>query len=230
MYKPVYADHRMIAFKENDEGIKPWFLQKGLREYLLCLSCEGHLNKLYERPHVPTWESLCLRKEQPSLKISYGVTEQGTEFADIEGVDYASFKLLLLSILWRASIASRREYSSVTLGPYEEKIRQMLLERNPGPQMLFPCIVTLLKSPVRLIAPPAKGRYAGHTTYQFIITNVALWFFISNRTEQEPMLEAALMENGSFQALVSEPEEIPVYNNTMQWLRRTKASLPVRRN
>ena len=225
MYKPVHSDHRMISFKENEDGFKPSFHQKGLREYLLCLSCEEHLNKFYERPHVSTWESLCLRKEQPSLKISYGVTEQGTEFADVEGVDYSSFKLLLLSILWRAGIASRREYLSVTLGPYEEKIRQMLLERNPGPQMLFPCIMILLKSLVRLIAPPAKGRYAGHTTYQFIITNVALWFFISNRTEQEPILEGALKENGSFQALVSEPEEIPAYNNAMQWLRRTKASL-----
>jgi len=226
MNKPVYAaDHKMIGFKENDSGVKSYRPQKGLYERLLCVSCEGHLNKFYEHPHISTWEALCRWQEQSSLRISYGVSEKGTEFADVEGVDYSSFKLLLLSILWRASIAKRREYRSVTLGPYEEKIRQMLLERNPGPQMLFPCIVTLLKSPVRLIAEPAKGRYAGHTTYQFIITNVSLWFFISNRTEQEPMLEVALKEDGSFQALVSEPEEIPVYNSTMQWLRRTKASL-----
>ena len=225
MYKPVYADHRMIGFKKNDSGVKPWFHQKGFREHLLCVSCEGHLNKFYEHPHVSTWEALCRWQEQSSLKISYGVSDQGMEFADVEGVDYSSFKLLLLSILWRASRATRREYRSVTLGPYEEKIRQMLLQGNPGPQKLFPCVVTLLKKPVRLITGPAKGRYAGHTTYQFIVTNVVLWFFISNRTEQEAMLGRALKEDGSFQALVSEPEEIPVYNKTMQWLRRTKASL-----
>src|SRR5436305_2695857 len=77
MYKPVYAaDHRMIGFKENDSGVKSYHPQKGLYERLLCVSCEGHLNKFYEHPHISAWEALCRWQEQSSLRISYGVSEE----------------------------------------------------------------------------------------------------------------------------------------------------------
>ena len=76
-----------------------------------------------------------------------------------------------------------------------------------------------------MISPPALGKYNGHTTYQFILTDVVLWFFISNRTHQLPMLEVALQEDGSFEALLSEPEDVPIYNVTMQGLRGIKASI-----
>jgi hypothetical protein len=225
MYKPVYAERQMIGFKKGHVGVKPQVYQKGLREYLLCGDCEAFLNNSYERPNVRTWEALVHREESGGVAFAYGTTPQGTELVDVRGVDYPSFKLLLLSILWRAGVAKRQEYEAVTLGPYEEKIRHMLLSRDPGPSLLLPCVVTLLKRPVRLISPPARGKYAGHTTYQFILTSIALWFFISNRTHREPMLEAVLKEDGSFQALFSEPEELPVYNETMRWIRRTKALL-----
>jgi len=220
MYKPVYSERQMIGFKKGH----PRVYQKGLREYLLCGDCEAFLNDSYERPNVRTWEALVHREEGGGVAFAYGTTPQGTEFVDVRGVDYLSFKLLLLSILWRAGVAKGQEYDAVTLGPYEEKIRHMLLSRDPGSSLRLPCVVTLLKRPVRLISPPARGKYAGHTTYQFILTSVALWFFISNQTHREPMLEAVLKEDGSFQALFSEPEELPVYNEAMRWLRRTKAS------
>jgi hypothetical protein len=220
MYKPVYLDHRMVGFKEGKEGTKETFHQKGLREYLLCDSCEGHLNTSYECPNVAVWEALVNRSEHPGLDITYG-----TEVANVTGVDYARFKLLLLSILWRASVARRREYSAVRLGPYEDSIRQMLIAKDPGPPSLFPCVMTLLKRPVRMISPPAMVKYLGHTTYQFMLTDVVLWFFVSNRAHQLPMLEVALQEDGSFEALLSEPEDMPIYNATMQGLRSIKTSI-----
>ena len=229
MYKPVYAKRQMIGFKEYNFGFKPRVYQKGLREYLLCKACEAYLNNSYERPNVRTWEALVHREAVGGVSFVYGVTPQATEFVDVQGIDYSSFKLLLLSILWRASVAKRQEYAAVTLGPYEEKIRQMLLDKDPGPSLFLPCVLTLLKSPVRMISPPARGKYAGHTTYEFLLTSVALWFFISNRTYSEPMLESVLKEDGSLQALLSEPEELPVYNETVRWLRKTKTALSGRK-
>jgi hypothetical protein len=225
MYKSLYLERQMIGFKESREGIKETVHQKGLREYLLCDSCEGHLNKSYEHPNVAIWEALANRSELLGLAVAYETTQQGAESAKVTGVDYAKFKLLLLSILWRASVAKRREYSAVRLGPYENTLRQMLIDEAPGPPLLFPCILTLLKRPVRMISRPAMGKYLGHTTYQFILTNVVLWFFISNRTHELPMLTAAVQEDGSFEALFSEPEDVPIYNLTMQGLRDIKASI-----
>jgi len=44
----------------------------------------------------------------------------------IRDIDTEKFKLFLLSVLWRASISGREEFERVTLGPYEERIKEVL--------------------------------------------------------------------------------------------------------
>src|SRR4051794_1511341 len=131
---------------------------------------------------LPFGRHLLKGKSQGGLSLTYSITRSGTETVDVAGVDYTSFKLLLLSILWRASVAKRSEYRAVALGSHEESIRLMLLERNPGPQLLYPCVLTLLKPPVRLISAPGKGSFRVHTTYQLILTSLVLWYFVSPHT------------------------------------------------
>jgi hypothetical protein len=206
IYGPVYDKHRAIGFKTTIKGVKPITHQKGLREFMLCGECEKHLNDSYERPNAPVWKALVEGKSQGGLSLTYNVTRSGTETVDVAGVDYASFKLLLLSILWRASVAKRSEYRAVDLGSHEEPIRLMLLERDPGPQLLYPCVLTLLKPPVRLISAPGRVIFGVHTTCQFILTSLATWYFVSPYTAKESMLEVAINERGEFQALVSKPE------------------------
>lgn len=229
MYAPLYHERRMSGFKKGPSGVRPTYLQKGYREHLLCGDCEAHFNDAYERPNVETWRMLVAREGNERISFSFGITAQGTEFVNVRGIDYSSFKLLLLSVLWRAGVAQRPEYAAVKLGPYEETIREMLLQETPGPPLLLPCIMTFLKAPRRLISPPARGKSAGHTTYQFILTNIVLCFFISNHTAGEWMLGVTLNEDGAFQALVTEPEELPVYSKTMEFLRGAKASKARRR-
>src|SRR5439155_837633 len=67
--------------------------------------------------------------------------EQGA----ITGLDYRPFKLCLLSILWRASIAKQALFSHVQLGSkHERTIRQMLIEDDPGPEDLYPIAADVL--------------------------------------------------------------------------------------
>ncbi|HEX6901264.1 MAG TPA: hypothetical protein VF789_16185 [Thermoanaerobaculia bacterium] len=223
MYGPVYKDHRMVGFARSGGTLKPKTYQMGFREPLLCRRCDQFLNHSYEQPNVTTWRALIEGGDRPGLSRSSNITREGTIYINIKGVDYASFKLLLLSILWRASIAEREEYASVHLGSHEESIRKMLLAQDPGPQLLYPCVLTLLNRPVRLMSPVVPGRYGMHSTYQVIITSAVLWFFISPFTHSEPMLETAVDESGSLQALVAKPEELPVFIETMARIAQIKA-------
>lgn len=45
--------------------------------------------------------------------------------------DYARLKLFVLSILWRASVSKKAEFSKVSLGPHEEIFRKMILDHQP---------------------------------------------------------------------------------------------------
>jgi hypothetical protein len=53
-------------------------------------------------------------------------------FTEINGLDYAMFKLFHLSVLWRAGVSTREEFRNVKLGSHEDVIRQMLLRDDPG--------------------------------------------------------------------------------------------------
>ena len=161
MYKPVYLEHRMIGFKESKEGTKEVVHQKGLREYLLCDSCEGHLNTSYECPNVAVWEPLCSRGTYPGLVVTHRTTGQGTEIANVTGVDYAKLKLLLLSILWRASVSKRREYSAVpvlALGNFDGLHRGHMkiidrVRRRAGERGGTPAAMTFDPHPSRVLRP-----------------------------------------------------------------------------
>jgi hypothetical protein len=58
-------------------------------------------------------------------------------FYSIPEYDYMTLKLCVLSILWRMSITRQEEYKGVSLGPYENDIRTMLLAKDPGSPDLF---------------------------------------------------------------------------------------------
>src|SRR5262245_58719306 len=89
-YKPMYDEkHRMIAFKADEpEGYH--FEQKGLRSYILCDECEGFVNDNFEKPFLAAWQNTRLQGFNPNIPNAYTT------------VDYATFKLFHLSVLWRA--------------------------------------------------------------------------------------------------------------------------------
>jgi hypothetical protein len=50
----------------------------------------------------------------------------------IEQVDYYKLKLFFISLLWRASISDRDYFHHIDTGPFEEILREMIHEKNPG--------------------------------------------------------------------------------------------------
>ncbi|MBI5190511.1 MAG: hypothetical protein HZA22_07535 [Nitrospirae bacterium] len=104
-------------------------IQKGLREYLLCSVCEGKLSA-YEKY---AYENV--------LKKLLEYTFSMEEYLYFEDVDYRRFKLFLLSVLWRAGITSIPTFQSVSLGPHEGKLRDMILKENPGEEGEYPCLL-----------------------------------------------------------------------------------------
>lgn len=127
MYKPAYDEKHRLAVVNAKTGRRP-VIQKGLREPLLCSDCEGFLNTRYEQPFNRVWyESDLIPPLQPD-----------EESILITGLDYTTFKLLHLSVLWRAGVARRAEFAPVRLGPHAETLREMLRRGEPGAPDEYP--------------------------------------------------------------------------------------------
>ena len=52
-------------------------------------------------------------------------------------VEYEPFKLFHLSVLFRASVSTLPTFADVSLGPHEERLRNLLLARRAGPEDQF---------------------------------------------------------------------------------------------
>jgi hypothetical protein len=100
----------------------------------------------------------------------------------IKSYDYKIFKLFVLSLLWRASVSNRDSFALAKLGPYEDKLRLILLNKIDTPVYNFPCLIyqTYLND------KPADGVFMEihskktitdeKTVYQFVADG--LFFFI----------------------------------------------------
>ncbi|NOX36713.1 MAG: hypothetical protein GXO78_04170 [Calditrichaeota bacterium] len=187
-YKPMYDEKHRFNVIPLSEGQKLHFKQKGLREKLLCEDCEVQLS-VYEK-YVRS--------------VFYGGTgiyiTNGNPLK-IEGIDYKKFKLFQLSLLYRAAVSSLDFFQNVALGPHLIKIRNMLLNENPGNKLDYPCFMVMIlmegnKILDGLIYPPQMMRVDAHRVYRFILGGCFWIYFVSSHTNQVVYTEFILDESG----------------------------------
>ena len=176
LYKDLYdSKNRILSVQGTLGKNKTSYIQKGIRENLLCENCENKLSK---------WEGYVARKFRKIKDAEVRRTKiPNLGLILIEDSDYSNVKLFQLSILWRASISKDKLFSEVILGKYEEKIRQMLLSESPGSQDFIPCSIFSVKRDSEYkfegIFPPKKTKVGPSTNYTFYISAWIFNFYVS---------------------------------------------------
>lgn len=155
LFKSLYdPKHRALKLL-SDKSKK--FIQKGLRDSLLCKKCEGHIARYIETPFDKQWGSILPSyHSDPLLKLT--------------GLDYTVTKLMILTNLWRAHCSDKKDWKNVKLGPYADKIAKMIQNVHPGNEKEFPIWGELIVDDdnfVRcdIITPFSKSRPNGHYIY-----------------------------------------------------------------
>lgn len=180
-YKHVYDDkHRFLQLSSHSAEVDPKVYQKGLVEPLLCSSCETMRSR---------WEKYVSRffYAGPDDDVGLSFARHG-DHVIVEGVDYESFKLFQMSVLWMSSISGLNAFSSVRLGPHEERLRKMLLSGDPVNPQQYGCIVSLLleneRKPVdQIIMAPEPFRFANHRWYRFVFSFAVWAYVVSSHTK-----------------------------------------------
>ena len=189
IYKPLYDElHRFHALSDDKQKNNRQ-LQKGVRDMLLCSDCETLLSK-YER-----YASSIFNGNKSVFMEKKG------NLIFVKGLNYKEFKLFSLSILWRAGISQLHMFSQVQLGHHEEKLRQMILNDDPGCSQDYPFFISPLlhegKEQPSLIVSPTWTRIDGHYSYRFVFGGMAWIFVVSNHNLPDPLQKAVLSKNGN---------------------------------
>jgi len=201
LYKSVYDEkNRMLMISDNSETSNIPY-QKGLRERLLCKNCESKLSKYEKYAKESMYGGIVIKVR----KVNFGL-----EII----VDYKSFKIFQMSILWRASISSHDFFANVSLGyPHEERMRKMIYEENPGRQYEYGCLVITsfkyIEKIQKFITMPEKFHYMGHWAYRFVMGGVLWIYFVSSHSKKLPHNEIFLTENGLFRVFNNQSRVIP---------------------
>jgi hypothetical protein len=199
-YGPIYDEkHKIMAF-EPLAPEKPWKIQKGLRELLLCRDCERSLNHSYEQRFKEYWFD-----QRPLAEL------EARDEAILTVPDPGRFKLFHLSVLLRADLASHRQWSEVNLGErHRSRLIEMVRSEDPGEAYEYPIVCCgIRRSPKDpsiwwdLVAPPNPGRMDGMRFYQFTFGGCGWMYYVSSH--RLPLVETvALRPDGTMPVIKRE--------------------------
>ena len=175
VYRPTYdATHTAILLDLNHGRRSK--RQQGLRERMLCESCEQLFNK-WETYFANLWL-------HPTA--SHRPTQLNGDTVAISGVDFDQFKLFHLSLIWRSGVSTLGAFANVRLGGQEPKMRKRLLASDPGMPSDYPFFGIALKDPTtggfqdKLLKVADVARVDGHWVYTLIFGGVMWHYFISS--------------------------------------------------
>lgn len=204
MYTPLYDEvHRFHVLSASVRTRR--YVQKGLRERLLCKSCEALLSP-YEK-----YVSEVLTGRIPITSARSG------DLVELKGLDYKKFRLFGLSVLWRAGVSSLPMFANVNLGPHEDPLRKQLIAEDPGVPHQYSFFLAPLVRGDKLIedvmVQPTRARLDGHLCYRFVFGGLIWVFVVSSHRPPAVFRNAFINEDGRMLMLVSEITDVGFVHN-----------------
>jgi len=217
LHRAAYdANHRTLLVKHAAPHTR--IVQKGKRERLLCAGCEQLIGR-HEKWFADYWYQL--RPVPP--RIDGPILELG-------GLDYASFKLFMLSIVWRASVSSSPEFRQADLGPHENTIARMLLANDPGESSKYPIFGVLLLEPEtkavwdNVMLLPLKIKIDGRWACRMVFGGAA-WTVITSSHRSDTFTAFELKDSGTINLLTQSIGAFATESGLSEVVSRAQASL-----
>ena len=114
---------------------------------------------------------------------------------EIQEYDYKLLKLFFISLAWRASVSTHPFYRRISLGPFEESARQLILKDQPGTEADFG--VTLARFDTELwkvTFDPHPEKWSGINYVRFYLSGYVGYIKIDRRPAPKPMADFLLKD------------------------------------
>ena len=214
VYKMVRSDeihHRFFELSTDPYKKKEFIQQSEIRERLLCGCCEQKIG-VWEKYAK---ETLFVDNEESFVK------HENVEI--LQSFDYIKLKLFFLSILWRMSIAKDAMFSEVSLGPHENRIKQMLLQETIISTWDYPIFATYPlfdgSKHEDIILAPSYVKINAHRIYRFIIGGICVFIATNPNYEANCKTKPIHMTTEQFPIPKIRAEKIAFINNWIaEWV------------
>ncbi|MDC6363274.1 MULTISPECIES: hypothetical protein [Flavobacteriaceae] len=207
LHKDMFDEHhKLIAFdpkellKKNPRISRP---SSGTYEGgLLCEKCDNAIIGKYETYASKLYNEKLNNADK--IRCHYSKSIDNIKVLELSNINYSSFKLFLLSLLWRANISSRDEYRDVNLGPYGEKIRYAILNEDSGNDLDTIITITKLDPAANFstfIGQPRRHKIGQSTSYSIIINGYIIVYHLKENDISEKAKHHRLKEDGTLTIL-----------------------------
>ena len=204
----------------TNPAVSEHFKQDGIKEYLLCQSCEQQLQK---------WESYARHQFYGPSNPFKKVREPGFVWS---GLDYSKMKLFTTSILWRMSVSAHNFYGHVQLGDkHEKRIREMLLTSNPREPWRYGVGLSYLNYGTipfpQVFSQPERYEYLRRTGYRFILAGFAIFADVASHAPvHKDQLAISLQANGNWSIPALQALSIPFIKEEADEIRKVLGTEP----
>jgi hypothetical protein len=211
MYKGMKdSNGDIICFTLKSGGIP----KKEATEYLFCTICENNiLNKNYEDLSAKLLNGSFCEKKVPILLNKYNYLDNIIYEFKLD--NYKTFKNFLLSILWRCSVYSGDMLNNIKLGPYEEKLREIIHGNIDTSDEEFPITVWNVNNLYlankqiclnKFIVPPFSVKISGILHYYMFINGFIYDIIVSSHNKNK-----GTIANNNIMCIIDYPKEYYIF-------------------
>lgn len=136
LYEPIFNDKKGMLIISDESKNYPKKQHTGIYDNkIICEKCE----RLFSKPDdfAKSFFSADILEES-FIKHN---NEKLPAYI-IKDYDYHNLKLFLISLLWRASASTQLFFSKVNVGPFENQIKEMIKNNDPGDENTFSVTLT----------------------------------------------------------------------------------------
>ena len=181
-----------VFFQARKEQVRTDFHQAGIYDSgILCVACEAAFTNWDTHGYDVLSKT---RGDDEALRTQEGITCGVIP----RNLVYQTFKMFLLSVLWRASVSSHLFFSGIDLGPHERRIRSILKTEMPlGPEQYSAMLLLPVGQPFRdTILMPWRSRIDGVWFCRLYFPNVIALIKVDERPTPEALAPLQLRPDG----------------------------------
>jgi hypothetical protein len=121
---------------------------------------------------------------------------------EIQDFNYLNLKLFFLSILWRASISTRPFFRRVSLGFYEDKLKDLIWNEQDDENHIFGCVVAKflpadIEGAEKSILDPDNLTLEARNYYRFYFGGYNIWIRVDERGVSDQFKHAEITKGTS---------------------------------
>ncbi len=175
-FRQLRSKHRTQEIHTNKEGEYPKRALIGIYDKeILCAKCDNRL---------APWDNYAQQVLLQSVSEDHGIYYNHQKIAyKIVDFDYKPLKLFFVSLLWRASVSTHKFYQRISVGPFEQKLKEMILSENPGPPLMFAVTLAKFSNPnIMPIMDPHQDKFEGINYCRFYLSGFVAYIKVDNLT------------------------------------------------